>query len=511
MHMTELSIETMHAIKDIDRRLKDRHFSRGNARQSRLDTLSRLLCEKRDDAVTARLKNNTEVVWRESEERYAGIDEMNRDAMTGRTWYKSTDINGPLYGDFSRPRTGESRSTVYPRLTARYVDSVHAKLCEMVLSPDDKSFSLNPTPVPDLVTLAQDESLLQEGGVTLMKDTPLAQDEKPPAPSPDGGALPPEGMKRTPLTVKDVIEEDLKKAKDGAKKAERRILDWMVQGHYNRETRRMIFDCIRLGTGVLKGPYPQSVKRKAVKKEPLGDGKFRITIEMNESVRPTLSRVNPWNFFPDESCGDDPANGDYVLERFFMSAKQVRHLASQPGYMEHAIRRVIIEGPEPSHEEFSESHYSGSANSGKQFIAWYFYGSLTLRELRHALPDFAQKYSLETDERDALHEVNIIATIINNTIVRVVLNPLESGGFPYHVIPYIYKEGEWFGESLPERLEVPERILVGATRAMMNNAGISSGSQFIIQTTGLIPANGSYVITPDKIWTVTDEAVTEDV
>jgi hypothetical protein len=49
-------------------------------------------------------------------------------------------------------------------------------------------------------------------------------------------------------------------------------------------------------------------------------------------------------------------------------------------------------------------------------------------------------------------------------------------------------------------VRVAQRGLTGCTRALLNNAGISSGPQIVIASEFLEPADGVMEITPLKIW-----------
>lgn len=146
----------------------------------------------------------------------------------------------------------EVRSTAFVRLISRYVDSGYAKLCEILLPADEKAFTLTPTPVPELI---KDKASLEQ---VMVNGQPAERDARPEEVAAMG--LPPvqpgQPMPAVPLTKKDVIEEQSQLAKEKAKRAERRIYDWMVECKYRSEMRKVIFDSARLGVGVLKGPFP---------------------------------------------------------------------------------------------------------------------------------------------------------------------------------------------------------------------------------------------------------------
>lgn len=509
--------ETWRLVAMYDERQRDRRRTAVERRHARIQDLSKVLCGKRDEAIKYRATSGIEQRWRESEERYAGIDDANRGLMHKSGHFtKSMTLDGPMT---ESKGGGGGRSVVFPRMTARNVDAVFAKVCEMILAPGERSFAIEPTPVPELAELQHNETQVAMDGQPLTKPATPPPPVPPPTPgiapppgmgAPDPNAAPPEAP-REPLTVKDLVEEYLAEARKRCKKAERRIYDWMVESNFASSMEMLVFDLIRLGVGVLKGPFPQTYRRRRVNRDKLKGPHAAIELTVTEEVRPTYRQVSPWNFFPDPACGNNPKDGDHCFERVFMSPKQVRDLQRQDDYILPMINKVLKEGAKPSRATGSEQAQLHEGSNDKQFEAWYCYCSLTIEDFAILNPVMAKKLTDDEDEAAHLKELNVVATVVNDTIVFATPQPVGAGTIPYHTCPFIFLEGSWAGESLPERLDVPQRILVAATRAMMNNAGVSSGSQIIMERNGLVPANGSHEVEPDKIWYRTHEATSEDV
>jgi hypothetical protein len=65
-------------------------------------------------------------------------------------------------------------------------------------------------------------------------------------------------------------------------------------------------------------------------------------------------------------------------------------------------------------------------------------------------------------------------------VVRATINPLDSGSFPYHSVPWQRRAGHWAGIGVGEQIRMPQKMINAATRAMLNNAGKSSGSQIVV-------------------------------
>lgn len=478
----------------------------------------------RDEAREHRISSGIEDRWRDAEEAYAGIDDANRsDVRGGSQWTKSMSKDGPITSD-EVPDTN-NRSTLYVRLTQRYVDAGTAKLGEILLAPGAKSFSFSATPVPDLIDAKEDKRPVRldhmpgapmamrpanpgEMPQALMGATAMSP---PPAigapPGPPPGMVPPvpaaagavspaaaAGPPMVPATVADFAKEKAEKAGKAAKKAEKRVADWHVECNRTAEVRKVIFDSGRIGVGVLKGPFPKASRQMATKKGPDG-----VELGIRRVIQPASKWVNPWNFFPDPACGENIHDGDHCFEREWMGARGVRKLKSLPGYIKSQIEKVLIEGPQKAHvkDDAGQTDVADSANSKKgKYEIWYGLATLT----REEMGCICEAAGTPTDNLPEGEQVSAIVTMINDSVVRATVNPLDSGEFHYHTMPWQRRTGSWAGVGIAEQIATPQKMLTAAVRAMLDNAGISAGGQIVIDTGKITPADGEMGMSPHKIW-----------
>lgn len=458
----------------------DELFEAPQDNEERLSAIGQAIAQKRDEAVDGRRNSGIEEVWEACEEAYLGIDDANRAEFTGAKWAKPASAQGPVEKD-DKPRTNEVRSTLYVRLTSRYVDAGAAKLGEIILPIDDKAFAFDATPVPDLV-----EKLDDETPANFSDGTPMLRDAE------EGEEADANG--KVQIKVKEFAQEAVTDAEKAAKKAETRIHDWQIESQYQPEMRKVLFDMARIGAGVLKAPFPTKQKAMASTKADQG-----VALQIIEKVVPGSKWVDPWNFFPDPSCGENVHDGDYCLERDFLSARQLKALKKLPGYLARQIDRVIVEGPGKRNLETGPHRDVPKDN---RFEVFYFYGELKRDELLLVNP------GCKCPETETVY---VIATLVNDTVIRAVLNPLDSGRFPYNCAPWQRRPGSCWGVGVAEQVSVPQRIVTAATRAMLNNAGWSAGVQIVIDRAGIFPADGSYTITPNKIWYKGAETTADEV
>lgn len=480
----------------------------------KLDALSQIIAARRDEARDARKSTGIEAVWTECEEAYIGIDDANRAEFADKKWAKPMSMDGPL----TTNRVGtnpDNKSTAFLRMTARYVDAGSAKLIEILLPADDKAFSLKETPIPELLKAKEDTSQVVHDQLQVPLTRPAKPEEIPQQPGsvplgPAGAASPApasapaaapagavqagaDGALRVPLTVKDLAEENIQLARKKAKMAETRIYDWMVECRYTSELRKVIFDSARLGCGVVKGPFPKAKRGIAVNKADDGG----VDIKIRDKVRPAAKWLNPWNFFPDPSCGENIHDGDYCIERDVMSFRKILKLKKLQGYISKNIDKVLAEGPQ---NDKSSSNAPSKLDSEvirrSKFEVWYYYGMVKREELDCIYQHSGSNMDVPAEQQ----QVYVIVTLINDTIIRAVVNPLDSGEFPYHVMPWQRRPGSWAGIGVAEQARTPQRILNASLRALLNNAGKSAGAQVVVDFGAIVPADGKWVITPDKIW-----------
>lgn len=492
---------------------------------AQLDAIARVMAAKREEAKRTRTESGIELTWQYAEEAYVGIDDANRHEYGGDPrWAKPMSMDGPLTSN--QPARDNTKSTVFVGITARYTDAGSAKVAEILLPEDDKAFSFTETPVPELIKAADDESPVTldhlPGNPPAMRPAKPGELANPasgdlpsaaamPAPAAGGAVLPAAGTAaapaQVPVRVKDFAQEKRDMARDAAKKAETRIYDWMVECQYAGEARKILFDSARLGVGVLKGPFSKPRRDIALSKE-------TKTIVIRETIKPAAKWVDPWNVFPLGACGENLKDADGIFERDWLSERQVRELKKTPGYIVAQIDEVLKEGPNKTNLNANAAKKGDGdgprpTESGRYEI-WYFTGTIGRDDMAcicHAGGKSLKSSDVPKDRKD----VFAIVTMINDRVIRATINPLDSGSLNYHSVPWRRRPGHWAGVGIPEQLRTPQRILNGATRRMMENAGTSAGSQIVMDANGITPANGEWTITPNKLWRfVTDSNMTVD-
>lgn len=396
------------------------------------------LLGKRKEAIAGRAGSGIEDQWREDEEHYQGIDNANREfanegsAYRAKRWATSDDS-----------KTRPNRSVVFLNITRPYVDAAGARVADMLLPTDDRAWAIKPTPIPRMTS----SIIAQLGGLE---------------------------------SANAAISQGLEAATAAANLMQDEIDDCLNESNWHGEARQALEDAARIGSGVIKGPYP--VKRSARIYQQQDGISEMIKIE---EIKPGSKRIDCWNLFPDPGCGESIHNGGYVWERSYDSARQLKDMASMPGYDKDAVMQALKEGP-------STPQGAAGATEKKpdeQYERWTFYGTCDADDL--------EQHGVGVE--DETPKASAMVVIINDRIVKCSLNVLDTGEFPYDVLAWQRKPGSPWGVGVSRQIRTVQRMLNGACRAMMDNAGNTAIPQIILGN-GVTPADGRYSINGGKLW-----------
>lgn len=434
----------------------------------RIEAIGQVIAKKRDTAVAARTASGIEEEWATAQDAYDGIDDANRGEEGGtRRELKPATAGGSFVG---ARETRKTKSTVLLNITRPYTDAAAARVGDMLMPTDDRNWGFKPTPVPEMDKKKADA-------------TPVPMLSVPVVPASPENPNPP----KRPGTVADLIAKAYADARTKADVAEQIVDDWLVQCNYHAEMRKVIDDCARLGTGVLKGPTP--VKRKQRKVSHKAGVLEFIQVD---TIDPASKHIAPDRCYPDPNCGDDIQNGEYFFEQDSLSARRLRDLKGLPGYLSDQIDLCIEEGPQRRN---TKAGMGKPTDDSDMFDVWYGYCELDADDMAML------GCKCKTESAFA------IVTLVNDRPVKAALNPLDSGAYPYSFMPWQATADRPWGHGVPWQIRTPQRMITSANRNMMDNAGLSGGPILVIRDKILVPTPGDdMVLRPRKVLLVREDA-----
>jgi hypothetical protein len=414
-------------------------------RLEKLDKLGKKILAKKEKAIKARRASGIEEIWREDEEFYEGVDEANR-LDTNTLITKDTADRQSGFGTRQPKRTG---SNVFLNITRPYVENASASLAEMLMPIEELPFDLKPTPIPELADIAKQKGMMME-------------------------------TQQGPQDAGQLAKQALAEADKKAESAQLKIEDWLIECQWNAEVRKVIQDAVKLGTGILKGPFP--VKRKSKKLTEAGQGAMQLEIVIE--TKPASKRIDPRNFYPDPACCENIHNGSFVFEKDTLSGKQLRELMGTigedgtPYYLDEQIKRVLKEGPNRVYEEKNKLE-----NHDDKYDVWYYYGTATKDDLQ----------AVNIDIKEDHKAIDVFMVIVNGHVIKAARSVLDSGEFPFDVMVYQPRCSTWTGIGLARQIREPQRMINALIRNMLDNAGIG-GSPILVLGEGVEMEGGGPIV-----------------
>jgi len=370
------------------------------------------------------------------------------------------------YSDVEKARLQASGgSMLFANITRPKVNAAEARISDILFPTDDRNWDIRPTPVPEIQDFQESE-------------TPVG--------------MTPEGNE---VQERDVAAGIMEEATIRSKKMRDEMDDQLIEANWASVCREIIHDSVLLGTGILKGVtvYDRVSKRwSSIQDE---SGNTARVLEMTMDKRPTCERVDPWDFFPDMSARkiDD---AEFVLQRHVMSRKDLRGLAQQEGYLAGQINDILMgEGedtPTATHLEEMRSMSGISMSKPTRYEVWEYHGELDKKDL--------EACGCEVDTENELDVVSGIVWFVDGKVIRATMNILDTEDMPYSVFTWEHSGTSIFGIGVPRLMNNSQRAMNASWRMAMDNAGLSTAPQIVINEGSVEPVDGDWAIRPRKIW-----------
>jgi hypothetical protein len=341
----------------------------------------------------------------------------------------------------------------------------------------DKPWSLSPTPIPDVPPDVQAK----------MQQILQANIEQHYA----MGGMPIDEMQMREL-VRGMRDTAMRQLKDEAEKRvdrmEQKMEDQLLEGGFSKAVHQLTDDIATFPFAVMKGPVPR--KRK---KLTYVDGGMAVT----EDVRDEWERVDPYKFYW-APWGDD-IHSMPVIELHQLTREDLQALIGVEGYSEDAIRTVMSEfGTNAWLEDEVERHddvFDKNTDDGYDDLVY------ALQLWDHIPGEMLLEWGMdETEVTDKAKSYCCEVWLINNTVIKAVLNYDPLGRKPYFVTSYEKIPGRVDGNGVADLAMDAQNMCNAAARALANNMGLASGPQVGLNISRLPAGEDVTQMYPWKIW-----------
>ena len=419
-----------------------------------------------------------------------------------KRWLEDLEQIHGRYDEKSRRQFEASgKSQLFVNQTRAKANAMEARLSDMLFPTDDKNWGIEPTPVPELAEQARQAA--QEAAALVAQAEEMAQQQHP-----QQAAMAQRAAQAKKMAAQ--LKAEIDEARRRCKAMESEIEDQLGECRFPLRARDVIRDGVRLGTGVVKGPVLDNAARRRTQwvKSASEGGAEVYEMRPRDSAKPSYHRVDPWHFFPDmdASCIED---SESEFERHLWNKKALRRLARDPNFDREAVRRLLLDVPRPGsapvqHLSELRSITGNNIESGLElYVGWEYHGSLEYEDmidLAAAMGDESLAADLESQGEDPLAEIQVTIWFCQNEVLKLGIHPLDSGDSLYSVFNLEKDDSSIFGYGVPYIMRDPQRALNAGWRMMMDNAGLSTGPQIVINRDTIEPADGDWRLTPMKIW-----------
>jgi hypothetical protein len=408
----------------------------------------------------------------------------------------------------------QKKSRAFVRVTRKKTNSWSGRLDSLIFPTDDRNWGIQPTPVPSLAAAAQD---VANKALALVAQA-NAQSAQAGAAADQGDAQGAEtAMQQAGATADQAhsaneqanqIAEEIRAAKKCSDAMQREMDDQLTECRYTAEGRTAIHDLCQLGTAIMKGPLVSEAMRGSWAPQEGTPGQFIYS--KTPDPRPVFKRVNPWAYFPDMSA-QQPDEREFDFERHLWTKTDLRKLVKQRGFSKDAVRRIL--------ERNTREQYLTDAGLGYlaelrdldgtteplrgRYVGWEYHGPLECDEIVTMLRALGQEDQAAEYERtsDPLVEMRVICYFCEGELLKIAPEyPLDSQESLYSVVPFEASESSIFGYGVPDVMASSQDSLNAGWRMALDNAGLSTGPQILVDRSKVSPANGRWEITPRKIW-----------
>lgn len=398
--------------------------------------------------------------------------------------------HGQYAPDIATDLKDNQKSSVFMNQTRQKTNAMEARLSDMLFPTDDKNWGVGPTPVPELTVGAEQAAMASAAASTAA------------AADPQNPQLQQAKVQANDAVVK--LEAEMSEARKRARCMEEEIDDHLTECNYSAQSRLVIRDACKLGTGVMKGPMTDGKSRRSWQKSQDPTQPNVYTLNHANDPRPAFWRVDPWNYFPDTDA-TNAQDGESDFERHLFNKKQMRRMARQQGFDKDAIRRLLQSTPQASTPTYLTDLRAITSEFtsmiGDRYHVWEYHGPLTAQDLETLSTASGDSALMEdVGEVDELDELQVVIWFCQGELLKLGIHHLDSGDPIYSVFNLEKDEASPFGFGVPYIIRDPQKVFAATWRTTMDNMGLSSGPQIVVNTDVVEPVDGKYILTPRKVW-----------
>jgi len=412
--------------------------------------------------------------WEESRDAKQDLEERMLECVRQRNGEYDPDVRAEI--------EEQGGSDIFVQLTSVKCRAATSWLRDTLLGTgNDKPWAIESTPQPELP-----QEVLQSLQAQLSTEIMGVMQQTGQMPSE-------EELRQIALSMKDeAMNLSKEESAERVKRMELKMEDQLLEGGWYKAFNEFIDDIVTFPFAALKGPVKR--RRKVMKWQ---DGGLVPT----EEIRNEWERVDPFNLYWAPWAWD--INDGYVIERHRMTREDLQSLIGVPGYNEDAIRTVLSDfgsgttgdwlWVDSAKADAEGKSVSKAVHTDDLIDALQLWDSVEGKLLLEWGVD-------ESDIEDPSMNYPCEVWLVNNTVIRAVLNYDPLARKPYYLTSYESKPGSVDGKGVTDLCRDSQAMVNATARALANNMGISSGPQVGVNISRLPTGEDISDMHPWKIW-----------
>lgn len=393
----------------------------------------------------------------------------------------------------TKTRLKETYTTeTYMPLTASKCNSAQSWILDMVITnnPKEHPFDISPTEKPELSN--NDIEAVEAEAMRKLQEEMAA------------GAQPTEGdiqafAEHLAIEYQATVDDTTEKA---TKKMKKRIIDQLQYGSF--------YDAFADFAYTFVG-NPSAIMKMYIKREPRAvwnGSKYDVQLRSGWAFK----NVNPYNIYFSPRMTDID-RGD-LFERVQFTRKDLSYMREQKGYVKEGIDKVLDtngrnglidfgvdkESVDIEGEGFETRPSDGSG--GVLIDGVEFWGSVSGSMLK--------EWNVK-GVKDLNKEYDITATVVDNQIIHVALNPHPLGQKPYAITSWEKNPESLWGKGIPQKIKNAQNDANLAYRELVTNLALASGPQMMRNLAHISPDQVDQPMLPRTIWDIKGGAESESI
>jgi ribosomal protein L22 len=376
------------------------------------------------------------------------------------------------------------RSKAYPKLTRIKCVSMVSRLMNLLFPSSEKNWGVEPSPVPNLST----EDL--QAVLDKLQQDPNAQlDDQ---------------------IITNAVHEF---AKERGRNLEVEIADQLTELggakrlDYTALCKRVLMSGVMYGAGVLKGPMARSRAQRRWTLNPETNKVEAVTLPI---LIPQYEFVPIWDYYPDMSA-KYLHQMDGQFQRIVMSRAQVRKLADNSEFLGSVIKKYLQDHQTGNYKAKQYEteiktlgvHTNTMSQDSRKYEVMVWDGGLSGAYLKGC--------GINIPEEKLIDMIPVIIWFIDNTVIRVTMNPWAIVGeddpiSTYHHFIFEEDEAGLLGNGLPFIMRDSQLGVSASARMILDNSGVVCGTNLEVNTALLRPDQDVSSIHAYKVWYRDDDS-----